>query len=41
MARILVADDSETILLLLRTRLEMAGHQVADSPSMDRRSPRP
>ncbi len=28
MARILVADDSETILLLLRTRLEMAGHQV-------------
>ena len=28
MARVLVADDSETILLLLRTRLEMAGHQV-------------
>ena len=28
MARILVADDSETILLLLRTRLEMAGHVV-------------
>jgi two-component system response regulator MprA len=28
MARILVADDSETILLLLRTRLEMAGHEV-------------
>lgn len=28
MARILVADDSETILLLMRTRLEMAGHQV-------------
>jgi DNA-binding response OmpR family regulator len=28
MARILLADDSETILLLLRTRLEMAGHQV-------------
>lgn len=28
MARILVADDSETILLLIRTRLEMAGHQV-------------
>lgn len=28
MARILVADDSETILLLLRTRLEMAGHDV-------------
>jgi two-component system response regulator MprA len=27
-ARILVADDSETILLLLRTRLEMAGHEV-------------
>ncbi|MGN6257531.1 MAG: response regulator transcription factor [Solirubrobacterales bacterium] len=29
MARILVADDSETILLLMRTRLEMAGHEVA------------
>jgi DNA-binding response OmpR family regulator len=29
MARILVADDSETILLLLRTRLEMEGHEVA------------
>jgi CheY-like chemotaxis protein len=28
MARILVADDSETILLLMRTRLEMAGHAV-------------
>jgi DNA-binding response OmpR family regulator len=28
MARILVADDSETILLLIRTRLEMAGHKV-------------
>ncbi|HET8566889.1 MAG TPA: response regulator [Solirubrobacterales bacterium] len=28
MARILVADDSETILLLMRTRLEMAGHSV-------------
>jgi two-component system response regulator MprA len=28
MARILVADDSETILLLLRTRLEMAGHEI-------------
>jgi DNA-binding response OmpR family regulator len=28
MARILVADDSETILLLMRTRLELAGHQV-------------
>lgn len=28
MARILVADDSETILLLLRTRLEMSGHEV-------------
>lgn len=28
MARILVGDDSETILLLLRTRLEMAGHEV-------------
>lgn len=28
MARILVADDSETILLLVRTRLEMEGHEV-------------
>ena len=28
MATILVADDSETILLLMRTRLEMAGYQV-------------
>ncbi len=28
MARLLVADDSETILLLLRTRLEMEGHEV-------------
>jgi CheY-like chemotaxis protein len=28
MASILVADDSETILLLMRTRLEMAGHTV-------------
>ncbi len=28
MARILVADDSETILLLLKTRLEMEGHEV-------------
>lgn len=28
MARILVADDSETILLLLRTRLEIEGHEV-------------
>jgi CheY-like chemotaxis protein len=28
MARLLVADDSETILLLMRTRLELAGHQV-------------
>jgi CheY-like chemotaxis protein len=28
MARVLVADDSETILLLMRTRLELAGHQV-------------
>jgi CheY-like chemotaxis protein len=27
-ALILVADDSETILLLMRTRLEMAGHAV-------------
>lgn len=28
MATVLVADDSETILLLMRTRLELAGHQV-------------
>lgn len=28
MARILVGDDSETILLLIRTRLEMEGHEV-------------
>lgn len=28
MARILIADDSETILLLLRTRLEMEGHEI-------------
>ena len=28
MARVLVADDSETILLLIRTRLELAGHEV-------------
>lgn len=28
MAKILVADDSETILLLLRTRLEMDGYEV-------------
>jgi DNA-binding response OmpR family regulator len=27
-AKILVADDSETILHLLRTRLEMEGHEV-------------
>jgi two-component system response regulator MprA len=28
MALVLVADDSETILLLMRPRLEMAGHAV-------------
>jgi DNA-binding response OmpR family regulator len=28
MARVLAADDSETILLLLRTRLELEGHEV-------------
>lgn len=28
MPRVLVADDSETILLLLRTRLELAGYEV-------------
>ena len=28
MATILVADDSETILLLMRTRLELAGYEV-------------
>jgi two-component system, OmpR family, response regulator MprA len=29
MTKVLVADDSETILLLLRTRLEMEGYEVA------------
>jgi DNA-binding response OmpR family regulator len=28
MAKVLVADDSETILLLMRTRLHLAGHEV-------------
>ena len=28
MARVLVADDSETILLLMRRRLELAGYEV-------------
>jgi len=28
MTTVLVADDSETILLLMRTRLEMAGYEV-------------
>ncbi len=28
MPRVLVADDSETILLLMRTRLELAGYDV-------------
>ena len=28
MVKILVADDSETILLLMRTRLELAGYEV-------------
>ncbi|HXS45860.1 MAG TPA: response regulator [Solirubrobacterales bacterium] len=28
MAKILVADDSETILLLVQTRLKMEGHEV-------------
>lgn len=28
MPKVLVADDSDTILLLLRTRLEMAGYEV-------------
>ena len=28
MAKVLIADDSETILLLIRTRLEMAGYEV-------------
>jgi DNA-binding response OmpR family regulator len=28
MARVLIADDSETILLLMRTRLEMEGYEV-------------
>jgi len=49
MTRVLIADDSETILLLLRTRLEMEGYEVvtaadgvevieAMSPSRSRRS---
>ena len=29
MIKVLVADDSETILLLLRTRLEMEGYEVS------------
>jgi two-component system response regulator MprA len=29
MTRVLIADDSETILLLLRTRLEMEGYEVS------------
>jgi two-component system response regulator MprA len=28
MTKVLIADDSETILLLMRTRLEMAGYEV-------------
>ena len=28
MSRVLIADDSETILLLMRTRLEMEGYEV-------------
>lgn len=28
MAKVLIADDSETILLLMQTRLEMEGHEV-------------
>jgi CheY-like chemotaxis protein len=28
MSKVLVADDSETILLLMRTRLELAGYEV-------------
>jgi CheY-like chemotaxis protein len=28
MVKVLVADDSETILLLMRTRLELAGYEV-------------
>jgi DNA-binding response OmpR family regulator len=38
MTRVLVADDSETILLLLRTRLEMEGYDVttcADGHEVD------
>ena len=31
MTRILIADDSETILLLLRTRLEMEGYEVTSA----------
>ncbi len=29
MTRVLIADDSETILLLMRTRLEMEGYEVS------------
>lgn len=28
MSKVLIADDSETILLLMRTRLELAGYEV-------------
>ena len=31
MTRVLIADDSETILLLMRTRLEMEGYEVVTS----------
>lgn len=31
MTRVLIADDSETILLLLRTRLEMEGYEVTEA----------
>ncbi len=31
MTRVLIADDSETILLLMRTRLEMEGYEVVSA----------
>ena len=36
MARVLVADDSETILLLMRTRLEMGATRSRPRPTARR-----
>jgi DNA-binding response OmpR family regulator len=48
MTRVLIADDSETILLLMRTRLEMEGYEVVTAADgvevievMQRTSPPP